>query len=836
MTSQRLDPRQLRQACDPAQFDFETTDELENLSQMIGQERAVGAVRFGIGIQRDGYNLYALGPSGTGKRTTISQFLRGKAAEEPVPSDWCYVNNFDDTHRPNRLELPPGKGLQLRDDMEQLVEELRNAIPTAFESEDYQTRKQELEEEFQEKQEEALNQIQEKAKERGIALIRTPVGLAFAPVEEGEVVSPDEFQQLPDEKREQVKEDIAELQEELQETMRQARQWEREARAKVKELNRQVAMLAVGHRIDELEELYADLEPVVAYLEAVRDDVVENVDDFRRSGEEEPESLLGLPTQQIQEAKFRRYQVNVLVDHSASDGAPVIYEEHPTYNNLIGRIEHIAQMGALVTDFNLIKPGALHRANGGYLLIDARELLMQPYAWEGLKRVLRAQQVRIESLSQALSLVSTVSLEPEPIPLKVKIVLIGERLLYYLLNAYDPDFSELFKVEADFDDQMPRTEENDQLYARLIATMVRQEDLRPFDREAVSRIIERSSRIVGDTKKLSTHLLSIAELLQEADYWAGEAGNGTVTVTDVQRAIEEQINRADRLRDRTQEHIKRGMILIDTEGEKKGQVNGLSVIALGNYAFGRPSRITARTRLGKGNVVDIEREVDLGGPIHSKGVLILSSYLGARYAPEHPLSLSASLVFEQSYAGVEGDSASLGELCALLSDLADSPIKQSLAVTGSVNQHGEVQPIGGVNEKVEGFFDACKAKGLSGDQGVLIPVSNVEHLMLREDVVQAVEEGNFHVYAVETVDQAIALLTGEPAGERDEEGEFPPGSVNQRVEARLIELAEKQQNSGVEEEDQNPDDSPEDGDAHHPGDGQHPGDGHHPGDRKHRRG
>jgi lon-related putative ATP-dependent protease len=816
MTSQRLEACQLRQACDPAQFDFETTEGLEDLNQMIGQERAVGAVRFGIGIQRDGYNLYALGPSGTGKRTTISQFLERKAAEASVPSDWCYVNNFEDTHKPNTLELPPGEGLELRDDMEQLVEELRTAIPTAFESEDYQTRKQELQEEFQEKQEEALNKIQEKAKERGIALIRTPVGLAFAPVEEGEVVSPDEFQKLPDEKREQVKEDIAELQEELQETMRQARQWERDARAKVKELNRQVAMLAVGHRIDELQEKYSDLESVVAYLEAVKNDVVENVDDFRGVGEEEPESVLGLPMQQIREAKFRRYQVNVLVDHSESNGAPVIYEEHPTYNNLIGRIEHIAQMGALVTDFNLIKPGALHRANGGYLLIDARELLMQPYAWEGLKRVLRAQQVRIESLSQALSMVSTVSLEPQPIPLEVKVVLIGERLLYYLLNQYDPDFSELFKVEADFGDEMPRTPENDQLYARLIATMARREELRPFDRQAVVRVIERSSRIVGDTKKLSTHLLSIADLLEEADYWASEAGNGVVTVTDVQRAIDEQINRADRLRERTQEHIKRGMILIDTTGEKRGQVNGLSVIALGHYAFGRPSRITARTRLGKGNVVDIEREVDLGGPIHSKGVLILSSYLGARYAPEHPLSLSASLVFEQSYAGVEGDSASLAELCALLSELADAPIKQSLAVTGSVNQHGEVQPIGGVNEKVEGFFDACKAKGLTGDQGVLIPASNAEHLMLREDVVEAAERGNFNVYATRTVDEAITLLTGVPAGERDEEGEFPAGSINQRVEARLIELAEKQREFGESTEEESSGSSPEEGDNEPP--------------------
>jgi lon-related putative ATP-dependent protease len=434
---------------------------------------------------------------------------------------------------------------------------------------------------------------------------------------------------------------------------------------------------------------------------------------------------------------------------------------------------------------------------------------MQPYAWEGLKRVLRAGEARVESLSQALSIVSTVSLEPQPIPLNVKVVLIGERLLYYLLNQYDPDFGELFKVEADFSDEMSRTSESNQLYARLIATMARQDELRPFDREAVARVVQRSSRISGDSKKLSTHLLSIADLLHEADYWASEAGNDVVTLRDVQKAIDQQIKRADRIRERTQEGIKRGTILIDTAGERVGQVNGLSVIALGNFAFGRPSRITARTRLGKGSVVDIEREVELGGPIHSKGVLILSGYLGARYAPEYPLSLSASLVFEQSYAGVEGDSASLAELCALLSALAEAPIRQSLAVTGSVNQHGDVQPIGGVNEKIEGFFDACRSKGLTGDQGVLIPAANVEHLMLREDVIEAVEQGEFCVYPVNSVDEGIELLTGVPAGERDEDGAFPEGSINQRVEARLIELAQKQRDFGEGPEEEGANEPPE---------------------------
>jgi lon-related putative ATP-dependent protease len=787
-----LSARKLCQECKPSQFKFKTTDELEDLTEVLGQERAVEAIQFGIGIQREGYNLFALGPSGTGKRTTIGQFLDLKAAAEPIPPDWVYVNNFEQPHKPRAMRLPSGQGVVLHGDMEELIEELRTAIPAAFESEDYRTRKQEVEEEFKEQQEQTFTEIQKKAQERNVSLIRTPVGLAFAPLRDGEVVSPEEFQKLPEEERKQVEATITGLQEQLQEAIYQVRQWEREAREKMKGLDREVAMFAVGHFIDELREKYVELPEVVDYLNAVQEDVIENVEEFRKA-EEAPQIMgIPLPPSLVGVPLFRRYQVNVIIDHSESKGAPVIYEDHPNYNNLVGRVEHIAQMGALVTDFNLIKPGALHRANGGYLILDAREVLLQPYAWEGLKRVLRSGEVRIESLGQVLSLVSTVSLEPDPIPLDVKVILIGERLLYYLLYQYDPDFGELFKVEADFDEEMARTSDNNQVYARLIATLVRKNRLRPFDRKAVAQVITRSSRLAGDAEKLSVHLLSISDLLREADYWADVAGNGVVTAADVQRAIEAQTRRADRVRERVQEQIQRGTILIDTDGERVGQINGLSVLMLGGFAFGQPNRITARVRLGKGEVVDIEREVELGGPIHSKGVFILSGFLGARYAADRPFSLSASLVFEQSYSGVEGDSASMAELCALLSALAETSIKQSLAVTGSVNQHGEAQPIGGVNEKIEGFFDICKARGLTGGQGVIIPASNVQHLMLRRDVVEAVKAGQFRVYAVETVDQAIELLTGIPAGERDRKGNFPEGGINQRVEARLIDLAERQ--------------------------------------------
>jgi lon-related putative ATP-dependent protease len=784
--------RQLRRRCVLSQLKFKTTDDLEDLDQILGQARAVEAIQFGIGIQREGYNLFALGPSGTGKRTTISHFLTDKARGGPVPPDYCYVNNFDLPHKPTALRLPPGQGTALKEDMESLVEELRTAIPAAFESEDYRTRRQEIEEELKEQQEKAFNAIQEQAKERDIALIRTPVGLAFAPLRDEEVVSPDEFQQLPEEKRGQTESSINKLQEQLQNTIRQVREWQRAAREKMRELDGEVGMFAVGHLIEELQEKHGDLEGVKAYLEAVRQDVIDNVDQFRSP--EEAQEVLGiaLPRSLAGASPFRRYQVNVLVDRSVSDGAPVVREDHPTYPNLVGRIEHVAQMGALVTDFNLIKPGALHRANGGYLILDVRELLVQPYAWDGLKRALRGKQLQIESLGQALSLVSTVSLEPEPIPLDVKVVLIGDRLLYYLLYELDPDFRELFKVEADFSEELEREPENNQLYARMLATIVRREGLRAFDRKAVARVIEHSSRLAGDSQKLSTHLLSVADLLRECDYWAQTAGNGAVTAEDVERAIDGQVRRADRLRDRVQEQIEQGTIMIDTDGARVGQVNGLSVLSLGGFSFGRPSRITARARLGKGQVVDIEREVELGGPIHSKGVLILSGFLAARYAPAHPLSLSASLVFEQSYGGIEGDSASLAELLALLSELAQVPVQQSLAVTGSVDQHGQVQPIGGVNEKVEGFFDTCQARGLTGDQGVVIPAANVRNLMLRQDVVDAAREGAFRVYAVDTADQAVELLAGLKAGERDETGAFPAGSFNQMVESRLIELAKRQ--------------------------------------------
>ena len=713
-----LSPEVLYRCIDTGLWQFQTTADLEDLSEIVGQTRATEAIRFGIGIRRDGYNLFVLGPPSAGSHAIVRGFLAEQAAREPVPADWCYVNNFEQPHRPRVLRLPAGMGVKLRDDMEELVEDLQDAIPAAFESDESRARRHEIEQEFKEHREKVLEELERDAAEHGIALIHTPTGMAFAPKRKSEVMSTEEFEKLPAEEQKRIEELVGTFRQRLEQLFNQIPQWRRDNQRQIRELDRTVVMAAAGHLIDSLKKRYAAYPEVLAYLSAVEQAVVENVDDFRQPEEGQEMTLFGMTIGRARDAAaLRRYQVNVLIDHSTTEGAPVVYVDNPSYPELIGRVEHLAQMGTLVTDFTLIKPGTMHRANGGYLVLDARHVLLQPFAWEGLKRCLSAKQVRIESLGQMLSLISTVSLEPEPIPLNVKVLLVGERLLYYLLYYYDPDFRELFKVAADFEDDMDRTPETQMLHARLVATLARREKLLPFHRDAIARVLEHGSRLAADAEKLSVRVQDITDLLREADHWARAAEREVVQVGDVRRAIETRIDRADRVRDRLQEAIRRGTILIDTDGSKIGQVNGLSLITLGDLDFGHPTRITARVRLGKGEIVDIQREVELGGPIHSKGVLILTGFLGARYCTDRPLSLSASLVFEQTYGQVEGDSASCAELCALLSALADVPLKQSLAITGSVNQHGEVQPIGAVNEKIEGFFDTCQARGLNGGQG-----------------------------------------------------------------------------------------------------------------------
>jgi lon-related putative ATP-dependent protease len=799
MTEPRALPAgRLLRRCDPASLDFDTTDALAPVPGIIGQERAEEAVRCAIGIRRYGYNLFALGTSGMGKHGFVRAFLERRAVSEPPADDWCYVQNFADPRRPKALRIPAGRGPQLREDLRQLVEELQAAIPAVFESDDYRVRRALVERQFNEASERAFAAVEKRARERGLAILKTPQGIAFAQLADGEVMEPDAFQQLPAPEQARIRGEMAGLQREMQEAMVELPRQARRQREELRRLDRLVSAAATGHLVDELRARWADVPAVLEHLADVERDVVDGAEDFLPAPEAASavKSLLGGAAARPGEKRGRRYEVNVLVTHAASGGAPVVYEDHPTQGNLVGRVEHVSELGNLFTDHTLIQAGALHRANGGYLIVDARRLLLQPLAWDELKRSLRAKQLRIESAGQALSLTSTASLEPEPIPLDLKVVLLGERSLYYLLSSADPEFSELFKIAADFEEEIERSPEGERLYARLLATVGRKEALRPLDRAAVARAIEQASRRAGDSERLQVHAESLADLLREADHVAAAAGAAVVDATHVQAALDAQVRRAGRIRERIQEDIRRGTILIETRGEAVGQVNGLTVLQLGGFAFGRPSRITARVRLGTGSVVDIEKEVALGGPIHSKGVLILSGFLGQRFASERPLSLAASLVFEQSYSGVEGDSASCGELVALLSALSGLPVRQGRAITGSVNQHGQVQPIGGVNEKVEGFFDVCSAAGLTGEQGVLVPASNLVHLMLREDVVEAAERGAFHVWPIATVDEAVELLTGVPAGERDAAGCYPEGSVNRRVDDRLAALAERARNFG----------------------------------------
>ena len=771
--------------CTPSRFEFQTTEELPVLQGMLGQTRALEAIRFSIGIDNSGYNLYAMGPSGIGKRTAVEDYLHEHSAQQPTSDDWCYVNNFADPSKPNLIRIPAGQGRKLRDDLQQLLKELRVAVPNTFDSDEYKSELRETEEEFDRRERDAFKTLGEKAEERQVKLIRRPGEFTFAPLRDGKAIDVEEFQQLSKEDQERIEHAVSELQADLGKLLgTQIPQWRKERRDCIRKLNSRYTREAVGHLIDALLSEYAEFPKVTDYLHAVEEDVIDNVAEFQR-GEVEEKNL-----QQLLEGFFKRYQVNLLIDRADESGVPVVYEDNPTYAALVGRIEHEAQMGALLTDFTHIKPGALQKANGGYLLLDVRKVLLQPFAWDGLKRAISSKELRVESLGQALSLVSTVSLEPEPMPLDVKVVLLGDRLLYYLLHEYDPDFSELFKVAADFEDDIERSDDNQQRYAQLIATLIRKEGLNHFDASAVAAIVNHSSRLISDQKKLSTHIRAIADLIQEANYWGSERGGSLlVSAADIKRAIDAQVERADRVRDRWYESIQRNTIRIRTEGVEVGQVNGLSVIDLGNFAFGAPSRISANTRLGEGEVLDIEREVELGGPLHSKGVFILSSFLGARYSPKIPLSMSATIAFEQSYGGVEGDSASTAELCALLSSLAELPLRQDLAVTGSVDQHGNVQAIGGVNQKIEGFFDVCKQRGLTGSQGVLIPEANVQHLMLREDVIAACRDGQFNVYPIATVDQAMHLLAGVEAGASGDDGLYPPESVNGRVQRRLGEFA-----------------------------------------------
>jgi len=791
-----LGTNEVYRACDT--LSFETTATLPDLTEIIGQERAVSSVEFGMGIDSEGYNIFAVGPSGTGKTAMVYEFLKREAASLPAPDDWIYVYNFGKPSAPNAIRMPGGKARAFQKDVEKLVADLQAAITQAFEGEEYEKQGRTIAQQVGEQQEAKLSGLNEKAEAQGFTLVRTPAGLAVAPkTPEGETMSREAYEALPPEEQKRIDEGLEVLNEELQQLMRLVRKDERAGRDALRELDQKVTDFAARHLVDETCERWCDLPEMDDYLHSVLKDVVENADDFKKSDDQAPVMFMGMPIPQRQkgEGAFQKYRINVVVDNSDLQGAPVVTETNPVLQNLVGQVEHQAQFGALFTDFTMIKAGALHKANGGFLVLDARDLLLQPYAWDALKRTLKTGEIRIEDITQQMGFATTASLDPEPIPFKAKIVLIGESFVYYLLYGQDPDFQELFKVKADFDSVVDRTPETEQLYARFIGRVAREHNLPPFTAGAVARVIEQTSRLVEDQRKMTTKFTDVRDVLTESSYWARkDCPDGETPVVDrehVQKAIDQRIYRSNQIEERVREMIADATVMIDTQGAVAGQINGLSVSSIGDYMFGRPSRITATHRLGDGEVLDIEREVELGGPIHSKGVLILAGYLGSRYASDKPLSLTARLVFEQSYSGVEGDSASSAELYALLSSLSGAPIQQRFAVTGSVNQRGQVQAIGGVNEKIEGFFAVCEALGLKGDETVLIPKSNVPNLMLGPTVREAIGAGRFHIIPVTTIDEGISLLTGLPAGKLGDDGTYPKGTVNRMVVDRLALLAEK---------------------------------------------
>ena len=787
-----LPPGSLRNFCDETCLNFRTTADLPPLRAIIGQDRAVQSLEFGLGIRDRGYNIYAAGQAGTGKTSAITAFLHERAGAMMPPSDWCYVQNFRDPGQPRVMRLPKGRGRELQSDMRRLVVEAQRNISQSLESAEVSNQKEEFLQEFRRERESLFGTFNERARLNGFLVQTTTVALALVPHRDGRPLSNEELASLSPEQRDRMTQIRNELETEMKHVLDEVHRAERRAYQGIQQLDSEIIRFDLDVLVRELKGEYDSLPQVEAYLNAVEADMAENADMFRSSQQQQgqqPQASAPATSSADSEHSMRRYEVNVIVDNSETSGAPVVHEFNPTYNNLMGRVDKEARYGALQTDFTMIRPGSLHRANGGYLTIRIEELLRNPAAWEGLKRSLREQKIIVEELAERMGFMAVKGLTPEPIPLDVKTVLIGDAGLYHMLYRMDPDFPELFRVKAEFDSTMERTEANVLDYASFVCALCTKEGLLPMDREGVSKLVEHSSRLAEDQNKLSTRFAEISNVIREAGYFARQDGAASITAGHVKKAIDEKMHRSDLIRDKIVEMIQRGTIAIDTEGVEVGQINGLAVLSLGDFSFGRPGRITVSVGAGREGLVDIEREARLGGRLHTKGVMILAGYIADRLARDVPLSLVARLTFEQSYEEIEGDSASSAELYAILSRLADLPIRQGIAVTGSVNQKGQVQPIGGVNQKVEGFFEVCQAKGLTGDQGVLIPATNVPHLMLREEVVEAVREGQFHVYSAESIDEGIELLTGVPAGCLLPDGTFEEGTVNRRVSDRLAELA-----------------------------------------------
>lgn len=785
MNSYELKVEQLKKGCNLEECKFNTTDEVKPLEGLVGQERAKRALEFGLKIESDGYNIFVAGISGTGKTTSVEQMVRKTAESEPVPDDWCYVYNFANPDNPVALRLPAGKAVIFRKDMEELVRELQVELPKGFESQLYEEHKNQIIKEFQDKKNELLEEFENSAKAAGFVIKKSPTGIVMVPAIEGKPLEDEEIEKLTETAKEEIKKKQEILHQHFNHISREIRKMEKDAQKKLSELETQTAKTIISPRIEELKEKYKEFPDVLKYLDDVEKDMIENVDSFREKKEIEILPGLKLPDRT---SSLYKYEVNVLIDNSSLKGAPVVKETNPTSYNLSGRIEYRPHYGAMVTDFTMIKPGALHKANGGYLILQVLDVFKNYFAWETLKRAIKNKEIIIEDLNEQYRLINTPTLRPQPVPLDVKVVLIGHPLFYYLLFTYDEEFRKLFKVKADFSTIMDRDKEGIDNYVSFISKICHEEKLLPFDREAVAEVITYGARLAENQDKLTTRFGEIADIIRESNFWAMSENATVVMAKHVKKALEEKIFRSNLIEKRIEELIKEGTIMVDTEGEVVGQINGLSVITLGDYSFGKPSRITARVYTGRGGMINIDREVKLSGTIHNKGFLILSGYMGEKYGFERPLVFSATICFEQLYEEIEGDSASSTELYALLSALSGLPLKQGIAVTGSVNQKGEIQPIGGVNEKIEGFYHTCKVKGLTGQQGVIIPRANVKHLMLKDEVIEAVKNGQFHIWAVSTIDEGIEILTGVPAGKKDEKGNYPEGTVNYLVSKRLEEL------------------------------------------------
>lgn len=779
----------LRNVCDANCIQCESTKDLVPLSEIIGQKRAVKALKFGLGIKDHGFNIYVAGYPGTGRKTAVKSFVEAQAKVRPVPADWCYVNNFSNQYEPEAIQLPAGKGKEFREDMKSFIENVKNALPKAFESEDYVARREATLRELEKERKRLIDGLNAKALSEGFVIRSTPIGVLLVPVLDGKPLSDEEMLALPQNMKDKLADKREKLEKDFTITMRQLIDMERQIHEALKKLNKEVALYAIGSQVQSLLEKYQANREVGSYLKDVENDILDNLIQFTRRSSGEQQLPFQMPW--MREDPFKKYQVNVIIDNSETHGAPVVIENNPTYHNLLGRTEKEAQFGALTTDFSMIRGGSIHKANGGYLIVPIEDLLRNPLSYDGLKRDLRDNNISIEEPEERYGFLSVKTLKPKPIPLTAKVILIGDPNTYQLLFSLDPDFRELFKIKAEFDTTMPRTNENVRQYAAFVCGLCEKELLKHLDGGGLAKLVEYSSRVIEDQYKLSTQFSLVADVIREANFYAAEENSQFITAEHVKKAIEEKIYRSKLIQEKIQEMITRGFFLIDTVDQKVGQVNGLSVMGFGDFAFGTPSRVTASIGVGREGVIDIEREAKMGGPIHTKGVLILSGYINDKYARDKPLSLSARIVFEQNYSGVEGDSASSTELYAILSSLSGLPIKQNIAVTGSVNQKGEIQAIGGVNEKIEGFFEVCKSKGLTGDQGVMIPESNVQNLMLKEEILEAVRTGAFSVYSIKSIDEGIEALTGTKAGQRRDDGTYEEGTVNYLVDKQLREMAEK---------------------------------------------